>query len=135
MSNSNDDNSIGRRRFITLAGIGGVGSVTLTLPGEWVTPIFDLVAIPAHAQETNTGARLADIFRKSTGVLDDGNDGNDEDDGSISETESSGDGATTTPAPTTTSATTTSTTTTAVPTTTSTTTTTTTPAPTTSQIP
>ena len=76
MSNSNDDNSIGRRRFITLAGIGGVGSVTLTLPGEWVTPIFDLVAIPAHAQETNTGARLADIFRKSTGVLDDGNDGN-----------------------------------------------------------
>lgn len=84
MSNSNDDNSsIGRRRFITLAGVGGVGGITLALPGEWVAPIFDLVVIPAHAQDTSSTAFLTDIFKKSAGTVDDGNEANDEDDISL----------------------------------------------------
>jgi hypothetical protein len=108
MTNINDDKNIDRRRFITLAGVGGVGAVTLALPGQWTKPIFDLVTIPAHAQDTTN--YLSDIFKVTTGPIDDGNESNDlndQENESIDETESETDGGTdTTPEPTTSAGTT-----------------------------
>ena len=132
MSNDNSNDgagTVGRRRFITLAGVGGVGSMTLALPGEWTKPIIDLVLVPAYAQSAPTGkVYLADVFRKSTGVVDDGNDANDDDEDDETSDTNGTTGAPTTPTtPTTTPSTTPTTTPTTTPSTTLTTTPSTTP--------